>query len=138
MGNFCKGVKIYHFYSKIILGNIYRHLAIFIWSHWPSGITSESLGRKKYFIRPEHNIYALLSEKKGWKTKNYFKTTFCGWFVKFVYESVCWENIKRINLFKKVSDWFEGMQPGKNRITLFWHLGISTTTLTCWLETTKD
>ena len=33
-GNFCKGVKIYHFSSKIILGNFYRLLAIFIWSHW--------------------------------------------------------------------------------------------------------
>ena len=33
LGNFCKGVKIYHFYSEIILGNFYRHLAIFIWSH---------------------------------------------------------------------------------------------------------
>ena len=27
--NFGKGVKIYHFSSKIILGNFYRHLAIF-------------------------------------------------------------------------------------------------------------
>ena len=39
LDNFCKGVKIYHFFSKIIflvksfLGNFYRHLAIFIWSH---------------------------------------------------------------------------------------------------------
>ena len=29
LGNFCKGVKIYHFSSEIILGNFYRHLAIF-------------------------------------------------------------------------------------------------------------
>ena len=28
--NFCKGVKIIHFYSEIILGNFYRRLAIFI------------------------------------------------------------------------------------------------------------
>ena len=34
LGNFCKGVKIIHFSSEIILGNFYRHLAIFIWSHW--------------------------------------------------------------------------------------------------------
>ena len=27
--NFCKGVKIIHFSSEIILGNFYRHLAIF-------------------------------------------------------------------------------------------------------------
>ena len=36
LGNFCKGVKIYHFSSELILGNFYRHLAIFFWSHWCS------------------------------------------------------------------------------------------------------
>ena len=30
LGNFCKGVKISHFYSEIIFN---RHLAIFFWSH---------------------------------------------------------------------------------------------------------
>ena len=34
LGNFCKGVKIYHFSSEIVLGNFYRHLAIFFWSHF--------------------------------------------------------------------------------------------------------
>ena len=29
LGNFCKCAKIYHFFSEIILGNFYRHLAIF-------------------------------------------------------------------------------------------------------------
>ena len=29
LGKFCKGVKIYHFSREIILGNFYRHLAIF-------------------------------------------------------------------------------------------------------------
>ena len=33
LGNFCKGVKIYHISSEIILGNFYKHLAIFVWSH---------------------------------------------------------------------------------------------------------
>ena len=33
LGNFCKGVKIYHFLVKSILCNFYRHLAIFFWSH---------------------------------------------------------------------------------------------------------
>ena len=28
LGKFCKGVKIYHFSSSIILGNFYGHLAI--------------------------------------------------------------------------------------------------------------
>ena len=29
LGNFCKGVKIYHFCSELIFGNFYRHLMIF-------------------------------------------------------------------------------------------------------------
>ena len=32
--NSCQGVKIIHFLVKSFLGNFYRHLAIFIWSHW--------------------------------------------------------------------------------------------------------
>ena len=32
-GNFCKGVKIFHFSNGFILGNFYRHLATFYWSH---------------------------------------------------------------------------------------------------------
>ena len=31
--NFCKGVKICHFIGKSFLGNFYRQLAIFFWSH---------------------------------------------------------------------------------------------------------
>ena len=34
LGNICKGVKIYQFSCGIISGHLYRHLAIFIWSHW--------------------------------------------------------------------------------------------------------
>ena len=34
LGNFCKGAKIIHFSNEIIFGKLYRHLAIFIWSHW--------------------------------------------------------------------------------------------------------
>ena len=34
LGNFCKGVKSYHFLVKSILGNVYRHLVNFFWSHW--------------------------------------------------------------------------------------------------------
>ena len=34
LGKFWKGVKIYHFSSEIIFRKLYRHLAIFIWSHW--------------------------------------------------------------------------------------------------------
>ena len=30
---FCKVVKIYHFQVKSFLGNFYRHLVIFFWSH---------------------------------------------------------------------------------------------------------
>ena len=32
--NFCKGVKISNYSSEIFLGNFYRHLATFYWSHW--------------------------------------------------------------------------------------------------------
>ena len=34
LGNFCKGVKIYHFSSEIIFGNFFWHLTICFWSHW--------------------------------------------------------------------------------------------------------
>ena len=34
LGNFCGGVKVYHFLVKSFLGNFYRHLAILFWSHW--------------------------------------------------------------------------------------------------------
>ena len=37
LGNFCKGVKIFHFSIEIILGNFCRLLAIFFWSHWLLG-----------------------------------------------------------------------------------------------------
>ena len=35
LGNFCKGVKIDHLSTEIILGNFYWHLAIFFLSHCP-------------------------------------------------------------------------------------------------------
>ena len=41
LDNFCKGVNIFNFSIEILfgqflqtLGNFYRHLAIFFWSHW--------------------------------------------------------------------------------------------------------
>ena len=34
LANFCIGVKIIHFSSEFTFGQFYRHLAIFIWSHW--------------------------------------------------------------------------------------------------------
>ena len=40
LGNFCKGVKIYHFSSEIIFGQLYRHLAIF--SSLTVGVTHKS------------------------------------------------------------------------------------------------
>ena len=33
LGNFCGGVKVYHFLVKSFLGNFYRHLPILFWSH---------------------------------------------------------------------------------------------------------
>ena len=38
LGIFCKGVKI--FQVKSFLGNFYRHLAIFFWSHWETQLTT--------------------------------------------------------------------------------------------------
>ena len=37
LGNFCKGLKYIIFLVKSYLSNFYRHLIIFIWSHWPQG-----------------------------------------------------------------------------------------------------
>ena len=34
LGNFYKGAKIFNFSGEIILGNFFRHLATFYWSHW--------------------------------------------------------------------------------------------------------
>ena len=44
LGNFCKGVIIYHFTTEIIFGNFYRHLAIFFWSHCLPVIATVSEG----------------------------------------------------------------------------------------------
>ena len=33
LGNFCKAVKVFNIASEIILGNFYRHLVTFYWSH---------------------------------------------------------------------------------------------------------
>ena len=33
LGNFCKGVKISFFLVESVLGNFYRHLTTFYWSH---------------------------------------------------------------------------------------------------------
>ena len=42
---FCKGVENFHFSLEIILGNFYRHLATFYWSHCRD--TKESPERRK-------------------------------------------------------------------------------------------
>ena len=34
LGNFCKGVKIYHFSSEIIFGQLLKTFGDFFWSHW--------------------------------------------------------------------------------------------------------
>ena len=33
-GNFCKGVKIYHFSSEIVFGQLLKTFGDFFWSHW--------------------------------------------------------------------------------------------------------
>ena len=37
--NFCKGVKIYHFSSEIVIGQLLKSFGNFFWSHW-SSVTS--------------------------------------------------------------------------------------------------
>ena len=37
LGNFCKGVKIYHFSSEIIFGQLLQTFGNFFWSHWKQG-----------------------------------------------------------------------------------------------------
>ena len=66
LGNFCKGVKIIHFSRGIILGNLYRHLAIFIWSHWlpPSRPRSASSSLNLIYLKwPNPNWFRLTNRK---------------------------------------------------------------------------
>ena len=52
LGNFCRGVKNFHFSSRIILGNFYRHWAIFYWSHCRDHyFCNRNWNRKMYFRR---------------------------------------------------------------------------------------
>ena len=61
LGNYCKGVKIYHFSSEIILGIFYRHLAIFFWSlcqegplsSVPQSLPRPVVGRWNWMLRWE-------------------------------------------------------------------------------------
>ena len=50
LGNFWKGVKIYHFSSESFLGNFYRHLAIFFWSHWFQHSFIDPFPRSRHFV----------------------------------------------------------------------------------------
>ena len=34
LGNFCKGVKIYHFSGEILFGQLLKTFGDFFWSHW--------------------------------------------------------------------------------------------------------
>ena len=42
--NFCKVVEIFNFACEIILGNFYRYLATFYWSHWYCSTCNKGLG----------------------------------------------------------------------------------------------
>ena len=64
-GNFCKGVKINHFSSEIILGNFYRHLEKKFWLHcsWLKALNSHQNIRKQ--TRPsDKNSLAKLVDKR--------------------------------------------------------------------------
>ena len=67
LGNFCKGVKIYHFLVKSVLGNFYRHLAIFFWSHCLRD--RRTYGGQTWDGRKEAN---LLRRKQTKKTPTFF------------------------------------------------------------------
>ena len=60
LGYFCKGVKIVNFSSEIILGNFYRHLANFYWSHWPHrSFRQREFAKNKFLINPFRKRRAL-------------------------------------------------------------------------------
>ena len=64
LGNFCKGVKIYHFSSEIIFGQLYRHLAIFIWAHWLRStvfVSCYQIFSQPLYLRNNHIIVVLIS-----------------------------------------------------------------------------
>ena len=48
LGNFCKGVKIFNFLVKFSLGNFYRHLATFYWSHCAAHRVGHSCSSSSY------------------------------------------------------------------------------------------
>ena len=77
LGIFCKGVKIYPFSSEIILGNFYRHLAIFFWSHCSPSLRSPSLSHP----------YGSFHCSSGDRTPSHTLTTYSNAF--FVCEYVC-------------------------------------------------
>ena len=55
LGNFCKVVKIIHFSCEIILGNFYRHLVIFFWSHCKGSRVHLVVVRTKYLQTKAYN-----------------------------------------------------------------------------------
>ena len=62
LGNFCKGVKIYYFSSEIILGNFYRHLAIFSGhTGYIDAMTSPALKMFRW-----NTSYGLMSHERAW------------------------------------------------------------------------
>ena len=56
LGNFCKGVKMYLFLLKSFLGNFYRHLAIFFWSHWSKTKKKKMLLLDSFQLDSLHNL----------------------------------------------------------------------------------
>ena len=89
--NFCKGVKIFHFSSKFILGNCYRHLTTFYWSHWLkmarsreqflSPSLTSTIGTTFSTLKPiwnvpakrDQNRWSLKSKRHVWNLFDFFK-----------------------------------------------------------------
>ena len=63
--NVCKGVEKFNFSREIFLGNFYRHLATFYWSHCSSPSTQDWLNCLMAFHwgNWENNLYEIVHEK---------------------------------------------------------------------------
>ena len=66
----CKGVKIFNFFIEIILGNFYRHMATFYWSHWP-----RPLPKRVYRGQVTKEGLSVLSALDAWRRPGIFLST---------------------------------------------------------------
>ena len=70
LGNLCKGVKLIIFLVKSFLGNFFRHLAIFFWSHGPS-LTHYPLPDKSFISFCYYDV-SLVNVQKQTKQSEFY------------------------------------------------------------------